>query len=441
MARKRTLQNSELEAGQAADAISEIETVSEVFPDLLLEAVADPQNPHQLLLHSWDGRRAKTTRRVEHGGVVYIPNSSLDGLARWIRFAPPSEPYGSSEKVIASLTEFLLEYASLLPETRNLLIAFVMATWFCDCMPVAPVLYLFGPDAEVSHVLRLLGCCCRRPLLLGDLDFESLGTLPRGLGATLLVNQRDLGRGVKRALLASNRRQFCVIRRKKRLELYGGKAFSTEHWPFEAQGFRVSVPPAQDPRPWLSDSAEEAIATKLQAMLLRYRLDNYNRLVNGTVDCSVFAPEVREQAATWLLPTSHCAKLHDSLEAELLRQSQEVAEHRFVDVKCLVVEAALFFCHRAGVENFFIAELTQYVNALLVGRHEEAGLSARKIGSVLREVGLQAKRVTEGYKIILTDAVRERIHGLAHAYQVPPIADGVQRCRFCRKQETTAPTR
>ena len=414
--------------------MSAIETFGEAVPGLMLESVVDPDDAEHLRLHTWNGRRTTTAPRVEHGDVAYIPKTLTRGLVQSVRFAPPSLPFGSTAKVVLSLRDFLSTYARLQPDVADLLVAFALSTWFCDCMPVAPVLYLFGPDSVVSRVLRLLGCLCRRPVLLGDVDFEGLATLPNRLGATLLINQRDLGRRVKRALLASNRRHFCVARGRGRLDLYGAKAFSCEEVLMDGHGLRVSVSPAQDPLPFLTDSEEEVIAQSFQARLLRYRMVHYERVRDSEVDCGAFVPEMRDEALTWLAPIFDCRDLSKSVFEEILRQSREAAEARFFDPKCVVAEAALAFCHKTDAAHFFVGELAEIVNALLKGRHEESNLSAKRVGLVLRDLGVHGERVAEGYKIVLTDVVRERIHQLAFDYRVLSLEDGVHRCRYCREE-------
>ena len=346
-----------------------------------------------------------------------------------MRFPPPSEPFGSPAELIVSLRDFLSPHANLQPELTDLLVAFALATWFCDCMPVAPVLYLFGPDGAVSQVLRLLACLCHRPVLLGDVDFWGLSTLPNRLGATLLINQRDLGRRVKRALIASNRRHFCVMGGGQRLDLHGAKVFCCEDSREAVHGLRASVSPAQNPAPILTDSEEEVLAREFQAKLLRYRMVHYERVCASRIDCSAFVPEMREQASAWLASVVGCPELSKSVSEEILLQSKEAAETRFFDPKCVVSEAALFFCHQEGTVHFFVGELAGVVNGLLKGRHEEPEMSAKKVGLVLRELGLHSERVAEGYKVTLTDTTRERIHSVAFAYQVLPFQDGVRYCR------------
>jgi len=298
-------------------------------------------------------------------------------------------------------------------------------------MPVAPVLYLFGSDDAVSTVLRLLGGVCRRAVLLGDIDLGGLATLPAGLSATLLVNQKSLGRTVRRILLASTRRHFFVLRGVGRLDVYGARALACEEFPLEQRGLTVSLTPAQDPPPFLGDTEEQNISQELQAKLLRYRMVHYRDVRNHKSDYKAFIPEMRQEARTWLAPIRDCLELSRSVFEEILRQSQEAAGARFIDPKCLVTEAALFFCHKPDTAHFFVGELAETVNLLLQGRHEESNLSAKGAGMILRELGLHGERVAEGYKVALTDAVRLRIHRLVHDFQVASVQDGVRRCRFC----------
>jgi len=407
------------------------ETLGEALSGMIVEAVVDPDHPDHLCLDAWNGRRTTTTRKLEHEGVVYTPKQFAGGLVQSVRFAPPSLPFGSTTKLVSSLRHFLTTYARPQPEVVDLLVAFPLASWFCDCLLVAPLLHLFGPNCEVSQVLRLLGCVCRRPVLLGDVDLGSLATFPRGLAATLLLNQRELGRGVRRALLASNRRHFHLARGNGRLDLYGAKAFSCAGFRRDDTGLKASLSPARDPLPILTDAEEAAIAQSFQSRLLRYRMTYREKVRERKVDCSAFVPEMREEARTWLAPICDCPELTKSVFEEILRQSREAAGTRFFNPRCVVAEAALFFCHKPDTKHFFIGELAEKVNALLAGRHEESNLSAKQVGLVLRELGVHGERVAQGYKIGLTDAVRERIHQLALDYRVLSVEDRVRRCRFC----------
>src|ERR1019366_369273 len=154
---------------------------------------------------------------------------------------------------------------------------------------------------------------------LGDIDLGGLATLPSGLGATLLLNQKNLGRSVRRILLASTRRHFCVLRGVGRLDLYGARAFHCEEFPLERHGLTVSLTPAQDPPPLLADAAEQRISQEFQAKLLRYRMVHHRDVRNYKIDYKALVPEMQQEAHTWVAPNCDCSDLRKSVFDDILR--------------------------------------------------------------------------------------------------------------------------
>ncbi len=417
--------------------MSQVETFGLAWPGLIFEAVRDPLHDNRLLLHGRRGKTFMTEPRIYHGVNTYVPRPLPEGLARSVRFPTRSAHFGSTADLIASMRDFLDSDARLQPETVDVLIAFALASWFCDAEPVALLLYLFGPEAAVSRILRLLGCLCRRPILLGDADFGGLATLPAGLCATLLFNQTDLDRRIMRSLLASNRRHFHLSRGAGRADLYGAKVLACDDRPPDSRGLSVTLSPIYTPVPLFTDAQERAAAEIFQAKLLRYRLVKYTQVRDAAIDVTAFGPELQELAHAWLTPLRDCPELTESVSCELLRQERELVGDRYSDPRCIVAEAALCSCHTAGVNEVFVSELAESANALLVGRHEDPALSAKKVGAILRQLGIPTERVARGYKVELGQRVRERIHQVAVAYGVLSV-DGVRRCEIC-PQEVIAP--
>jgi hypothetical protein len=105
-----------------------------------------------------------------------------------------------------------------------------------------------------------------------------------GVDPTLLVNQRDLGRRVTRVLLASNDRHFSIARGKGTIYAYGAKAFASVPESANETGVRVSLSPAQEPPPTLTDAHEREIANDFQTKLLRFRMVNYQRVCDAELD-------------------------------------------------------------------------------------------------------------------------------------------------------------
>jgi hypothetical protein len=403
-----------------------------VLPDLMIEAIVDQSHPTQLRLHTWDGRAAGTTSTVSFRGCRYTAAPVAAGLSRAVRFPGSSKPFGTAAQLTSSMLKFLGRYANLPPDVAALVGAFALASWFGDCLPVAPLLYLLGPDTEATHLLRLMGCLCRRPILLSDIDIAALGTLPRNLNPTLLVKQRDLGRRVTRVLLASNDRYFSSARGKGEIYAYGAKAFAAVPEVADGTGVRVSLSPAQEPLPTLTDAHEREIANDFQSKLLRFRMVNHQRVCAAEVDTRVFVPAMREEVRAWLAPICDCPDLRKSVTNSLLQRSQDVQGDRLSNDQCLVAEAALSFCHKSETEHFFIGDLAETVNDLLKGRHDDRVLTDKKVGLLLRALGIHGQRVVQGYRILLTEAARKEIHRIANAFQVISTQDGIARCAHCR---------
>jgi hypothetical protein len=445
---KRTAENnsdgSRGAPGNAGDGTncgtSKIEIYGAVFPNLLVEAVVDPKRPEQLRLQTWNGRRSAAAPRVLDEGRTYVAGPINGGLAQAVRFPPGSRPFGSVASLVSSTRDVFLRYANPSADGASVLTAFSFASWFIDCLPLTPILHLVGPESEVSLVQRLLGCTCRRSLLLGDVDMAALTTLPAQLAPTLLLNQRRLRPAITRALQASCNRHFRVARGERVLELYGAKAFSVDAGS-APPGIEVCISPSTQPRPLLTEAAELEIAADLQAKLLRYRMLYHHRVRDAKVDCEKFLPISCEEVHAWLAPLCDCPDLRNAISNFLLEMCQHAAGQRFTDPRCVVAEGALSFCHEPDRREFFIRELADRTNALLKGRHEETELTDRKVGSVLGDLGIRGQRVTAGYKVPLSDVIRERIHSIASSYQVLSLQDGIVRCCHCPGSGDKAPVK
>jgi hypothetical protein len=421
----------EARADRTNSGTSPIESYGQVFPELMIEAVTDARNPGRLSFERWDGYRSRTSQQVYYQDLTHVPASANGGLAQAVRFSSPSRSFGSVANLVSSINQVFLRYSSAPAEAASVLTAFSLASFVVDCLPLAPTLYLVGPESECSQVLRLLGCTCSRSVLLGDVDIAALATLPPQLRATLLFGQRDLGRAVTRTLHTSSDRHFRIVRGNRKLDLYGAKVFSTDFGSADGQGVQLNIPPSTEPLPLLTDDAEMGSFAELQPKLLRYRMVCHQRVRDAEVDCSKFVPLPCEEVRTWLAPLCDCPDLREAVSGYLLGRIEDEAGSRFTDFRCVVAEGALSFCHEPDQRQFFIRELADRANALLQGRHHETPLTDRKVGSVLRDLGVHAQRVAEGFKVVLTDSVRERIHFIARCHRVLSLQDGVLRCRHC----------
>ena len=94
-------------------SMADIEMFDQIVEGLVLECVRDSEHPECLLIHTWDGRRARTVPTLEHKGVSFIPRGLTGDLLQLICFPPPSQAFKSTADLVKSLRTFLSTYAHL----------------------------------------------------------------------------------------------------------------------------------------------------------------------------------------------------------------------------------------------------------------------------------------------------------------------------------------
>lgn len=408
------------------------QTFGEVLPGVFIESIVKSGPPTQLTFCVLRSNRFDTQQWIQCGEHVYIPQPLGLGLVRVVRFPPGVGPISSGQELVNKMKQFFSKFADLEEASANILIGFTLATWFVDCFEIAPVLHLFGPEHDVSTVLRLLNCVCYHPVLLADLGLMALRSLPAGLRVTLLINQADLAPKVERALLTSTRRSFHLATGNQPMNIFGAQALYCDSLGGQV-GLNVSINPARRQLPRLTEIEERAAADEFQARLLAYRMIQHPQVQKREIDAEAIGSGLSDQLRTWSAAIPEHSDLQQSVLEAFTECRDAASAERFEDPNCLVAEAALMFCHRTGAEHFFVGELAEKVNDLLAGRRADCRLEDRKVGSVLRKLDIQAERATNGFRVKLDQAMRKRIHRIAAAYQSLSVQPQKLRCGHCKE--------
>jgi len=442
------------EAGRASGAFEEIdlhdqrlanrkiqhswkETFGECLPGLLIETVIDQKCTNRLALCTSNSKLTGKRMSVRHGGIEYRPSTIGPGLGQAVRFSFGIRPFGSTANLVANMDGILAKYLDQDARTRELLIAFVFATWFLDCFQIAPVLNLHGPEHEVGIVMRLLNCLCYHPILLSDVNVIALRTLPAGLKVTLRVHQPDLISRVERALYNSARRHFRLAVGKQPMDLFGARALHCES-SIRQLGISVFIHPARRTLPSLTDRDEGSIADQFQSKLIAYRLRRHRQVQEFELPADANYPGFEDEMKTWLAAIAKCPEIDQSVRRAFAERREESSSVQYEDPTYLIIEAALMFCHKQDANQFFVRELAERVNDLLFARHAEFAVEDRKVGSVLTDLGIQRRRVTKGFRVELTAEIRKRIHRIAVAYQVLSAGKDVSGCAECKNKDSIA---
>lgn len=123
--------------------------------------------------------------------------------------------------------------------------------------------------------------------------------------------------------------------------------------------------------------------------------------------------------------------LRVALEALLREEHDSIRAENWTNLRCVIVESLLSFCHDDERQIVYIKEVADSVEAILEGRGEKTKVEDKKIGSILRSAGFAGKRDAHGFKIRLDETVRRRAHELANSLDVATVQIGATLCPYC----------
>ncbi len=154
----------------------------------------------------------------------------------------------------------------------------------------------------------------------------------------------------------------------------------------------------QEPLPTLTDANEREIANDFQSKLLRFRMVNRQRVCDAELDTRVFVPAMREEVRAWLAPICDCPDLQKSVTSSLCNVVKMSKEIGYPTTNAWSPKLHCSSVTSRDTDHFFIGDLAETVNDLLKGRHDDRVLTDKKVGLLLRALGIHGERVMKGYK-------------------------------------------
>ncbi len=414
-----------------------IATSCEVFADgSAVELLRDSGTGASALL-VWDGKQATVAKEFTCGGHTYVPCPIPGDMGEAIALPTGHAPHGSAQSLFSEISEAFQRYTSLAEESAFLVTFFVLASWFTDLLPTAPCLLICGPaESEARALLRVLRCVCRRALSLAELTPSSFATLPFSWRPTLLMIQQEISPSLEGLLLASNSRGIHLLRNGKLVDPFCAKAVYCPTVLPESHlmktAITVGISPATMALPVFDTQAEEALLDHLVPKLLGYRLANAARIRSSQFDAPRFTSSLRELARSLGAAVEGDEELQSRLERLLEEQNTEAKAERWDFLESVMLEGLLFRCHQPEKDRLYVGELTQTVQAILVGREEKIELEPRAVGAQLKALGLHTASLgSAGRGLLLTNDIRRRIHDLARAYGVRALEAPKGGCPLC----------
>jgi hypothetical protein len=312
---------------------------------------------------------------------------------------------------------------------------FALATWFSACLPEAPCLIVTGPGPEARLLLELLACVVFRPQPLCELTRAGFLALDMSSEPTLLMVEEDISPSVWQLVRASNYRDGQISGAKGIQKIFCAKAIylGTDSTQADANRslLRVDLSPLRGRPPVLEANEKEELIAEFRPKMQAYREGNFVRVRDSRFDLPELNSDIRILARLLGAPIVSAPELQAAL-GPLLREYQEaMREGVWCDPKCVVIEAALFYAHKAQIERVRVKEIADAANAMLKGRGESLQLEAKAIGAILRKLGLLPKRDAKGFYVQLENGARRHIHQLASRFAVATVQQNVMSCACC----------
>ncbi len=414
--------------------------VTGVFPDTtdgfkITEIIRDPENIERLVFLEWEKGSATIHPHIVSGGRTFVPAdptskyfpllSLPDGLA-------PSVDAGILREQIASA---ISQFVKLSDESLLIVVSVILASWFPDCFAAVPYLWIVGPlNSGKTTLLKLLWCFCRRGLLAGDLRGASLYKLTDTWHPTLIIDEMETGLSradeeLKRLLRTGSMPGIPAMRNGQPFATYGFKIVSSRQPPNDAallsRGLILSMLPAEEEVMPLNDFAVHRIAKEFQAKLLVFRLTNHAAVKNFSLPRDAFpgpSRRIKQIAHALSAPLLGDPKSTTELFAILRQVDEGVRADRFLECEWLVAFALFDMCHEnirvqgisAARSEIRVGALAERINVKLQFDGEDIRVTARKVGAVLKCLGLHTELLNRsGRGMKFTSALKCKIHDLA----------------------------
>jgi len=265
---------------------------------------------------------------------------------------------------------------------------------------------------------------------------------------TLLIDLEHASRSTLSLLCASNKRNAYVPRKGGLVNIYCAKAIyrgdGLSDGLFGDATLQVNLAPSRGNLPILDAETEQEIATAIQPQLLAYRSRNIAKVRESEFDLPAFASPIRILARVLGGCIVDAPELQAGLIPLLEEYQEKIRGQRWVDLRCVVIESLLFYCHSGEKDRVHVGKITATASTILKARGETPPADPeliKLVGGLLRVLEFFPRRDSRGWAIRLTDSVRRRIHQLARDYDVAAVQEGVALCAHCAEMMAAGDTR
>jgi hypothetical protein len=368
----------------------------------------------------WDGteRRFLDLDTEEKAALASIDESIL----RRINFAGGDVQGVNSADLHQELMSSVRRIATAEDGQFDLLTFSIMASWLPDRTLATPTVSITAPSrAELLPIAYFLYSVCRNALVV---EKPSKVALP-GSCITTIWDATTALEGEVTRFVRSGSAGFGLFGSERIWQR--GPAFILGTIPNGEATVHVRLGcPSVVP----SRSQLETICLSLQPKLLGHRM----RLLSAEPaipDLNLSLPYGMAVQVRVLQAATDDAK-HQSRIAKLVQPTTVTFLDDFlISVRGAVLEV-LFIASHTG-KSIACGELAEAATELLAQRQEPFFISARRVGSELRQLGLYTKAIPGGRGIVFEPNIKSRIHTASFEFDLPAMRSAKIACATCEK--------
>lgn len=381
----------------------------------LVERIAGDQ------LASWRGDTLIVAPNIQSGADTYVAAPLDSGLADSLRL-PPTVATGVEPGKLLETLELLFTQSGLTSADALVLATAAFATWVGDAAESPVWVHLQGDGG--SHMLTLLRSIVYQPLFLSCLQASELAKLPQNLTPTLLVNQPN-ERALRDIRVLTSPGVGSILRSGRILQMPRCAAFTSGTTHIEAGALPIALPAL----PFMTARVRrEELEQQLRPQLVAFRLAYWQK-VRGLAERSTPSAGrgcLTLQSALLAAAPDVLPRLQQALAIieETTKSTLSQSDHAFV------LEALRLFVHEKRADAV-MQEVADAVNVLLLGRAQSRSMTAKAVGSLVRELGFHTRRLAAGYALRLDCETAARIHELAAVYGSLSTLYPATDCRWC----------
>ena len=375
--------------------------------------------------------------KYEDNGKIIYPLAD-ENIEKGVVLLPcMGEKYGEDKNLVSEIQGFIHKYVDIEPFFEKLCSYYVFFTWIYDSFDVVPYLRVIGDTGTgKTRFLKTIGSICYKPIFCGgaitpapiyrfieiyhgtliidESDFrfsdgfqEIIKILNCGYmkGIPVLRCEGERGKFTPKAYdcfspkIIANRNRFKDPALESRCITYQMKGR-------ERQDISLNLP---------SEFDQEALT--LRNKLLLWRLKNYGR---RKVDNSLLVENIEDRVNQIFLPLLSVIDdedVRDDIRLFMWNYNQELIKERGMTVEAEVIGIIVELIEKGNTEPG-IKEITEEYNEKY-GVNEKSKITPRKAGNIVRKIGIETKRGSDGYYHICDD--NKKIEKLKRKYfLIPP---------------------